>query len=368
MIARLETQRVILPHRSKRIRFSFPNPPHAGRTLVRLRDAAFGYGARDVFAGAGLELARDDKVAIVGANGAGKTTLLRVLAGQLEPRSGARETFPHTRLGYFAQHAAETLDPAHNVLEALEEIAPAEWRPRLRSLLGNFLFSGDDVQKPCRVLSGGERQRVALARILLEPANLLLLDEPTHHLDLAGKEVLEEALEQYPGAIVVVTHDRSLMARLATRVIEVTDGRVRLYPGGYDDYEQARLARAAGAAAQAPAEPRGRSGERPAPATQGPRAERSARKPPSPPGGAGAREHRATATSRAARATEQQRAKELKRVERDIETREARVKALEAQLADPEVYHDGARAKELVAEYERLRSELESLWQRMAEL
>jgi ATP-binding cassette subfamily F protein 3 len=103
------------------------------------------------------------------------------------------------------------------------------------------------VLKPCRVLSGGERQRVALARILLAPANLLLLDEPTHHLDLAGKEVLEEALEQYPGAIVVVTHDRSLMARLTTRVIEVNDGRVRLYPGGYDDYEQARLARAAAA-------------------------------------------------------------------------------------------------------------------------
>src|SRR5207302_9726599 len=125
---------------------------------------------------------------------------------------------------------------------------PPAWRPRLRTLLGSFLFSGDDAFKLVRVLSGGERQRVALARILLEPANLLLLDEPTHHLDLAGKEVLEDALAQYPGSVVVVTHDRSLMARLATRILEVNDGRVVLYPGGYDDYESARLDRAAAAA------------------------------------------------------------------------------------------------------------------------
>ena len=385
MIARLEKQRVVLPHRPKRIRFQFPNPPHAGRNLVRLRDASFGYETRDVFAGAGLEIARDDKVAIVGANGAGKTTLLRVLGGQLAPRGGERESYPHTKLGYFAQHAAETLDPRHTVLEALEEIAPPEWRPRLRHLLGSFLFSGDDVLKPCRVLSGGERQRVALARILLEPANLLLLDEPTHHLDLAGKEVLEEALEQYPGAIVVVTHDRSLMARLATRVIEVNDGRVRLYAGGYDDYEQARLARVAGAApaqrgsdgralaekggssrgaardegAQGPSKSREAAGGR-APARAGALPERAARRPAAASGARGA--------GAGGRAAEQQRAKELKRVERDIETREGRVRALESQLADPDVYHDGARAKELVAEYERLRAELESLWQRIGEL
>jgi ATP-binding cassette subfamily F protein 3 len=286
-------------------------------------------------------------VAIVGANGAGKTTLLRVLAGQLTPRAGAREVSPLARPAYFAQHAAETLDPGATVLGALEDAAPPPWRPKLRSLLGNFLFSGDDVFKLCRVLSGGERQRVALARILMEPANLILLDEPTHHLDLAGKEVLEEALEQYPGSVVVVTHDRSLMARLATRVVEVSDGRARLYPGGYDDYESTRIAREAERASA------GESASQAAAARVEPRRTPVAVAAP---------------RDKAARAADQKRAKELARVERDIQTREQRLKELETQLADPKVYHDGARAKELVSDYERLRSEVESLWQRLAEL
>jgi len=233
------------------------------------------------------------------------------------------------------------------VLEALEETAPPEWRPKLRGLLGNFLFSGDDVFKLCRVLSGGERQRIAIARTLLEPTNLLLLDEPTHHLDLAGKEVLEDALEQYPGAVVVVTHDRSLMARVATRVFEVDHGRVVTYPGGYADYESTRLARAAEQArAQATAAP-------PRP---------SAPQKPTPAPAAKPRE------DKTARADRQKREREQTRIEKDIESREARVQALETQLADPDLYHDAARSKEIVTEYERLRAELESLWQRLGEL
>ncbi len=348
-IDRLKSERVVIPRRPRGIRFQFPDPPHAGRTLVRLREAAFGYdGAPDVFARANLELEREDKVAIVGANGAGKTTLLRVVAGQLAPRAGVREDTPLTRMAYFAQHAAETLDPTHTVLGALEEVASADWRPRLRSLLGHFLFSGDDAFKLTRVLSGGERQRVALARLLLTPANLLLLDEPTHHLDLAGKEVLEEALAQFPGSVVVVTHDRSLMARVATRVLEVHDGRVTLYPGGYADWEGARLARAA-AEVVAPAQ---EATPVPSVARAGPRGDRSTSRD------AGRRQ----------RADEQRRAREVKRIEQDLERREARMKELETQLADPELYADGARARTLVTDYERLRAEVESLWQRLAEL
>jgi ATP-binding cassette, subfamily F, member 3 len=345
-IARLAEQRVVIPRRAKGIRFQFPDPPHSGRTLVRLQDVAFAYGAREVFAGANAEIGRGDKVAIVGANGAGKTTLLRVVGGQLDPRTGTRESFPLTRSATFAQHAAETLDPHLTVLGALEAVAGPEWRPRLRHLLGSFLFSGDDVFKLCRVLSGGERQRVALARILLEPANLLLLDEPTHHLDLAGKEVLEDALDQYPGAVLVVTHDRSLMARLATRVLEVNDGRVVPYPGGYDDYEATRLSRAA-AIPQDSRAPRV-TGSSP-----------SARQAPAAP---------ARDVDRRARAERQRREREQARIEKDIESREQRIRVLEDQLADPEVYHDGTKAKALVTEYERVRAELDSLWQRIGEL
>jgi ATP-binding cassette, subfamily F, member 3 len=362
-IARLKEERVVVPRRARSIRFHFPNPPHAGRTLIQLRDVGFGYASQDVFSGADVEIQRGEKVAIVGANGAGKTTLLRVLAGQLAPRTGAREMPSLTHEAYFAQHAAETLDASATVLDALERGATPEWRPKLRSLLGSFLFSGDDVFKLCRVLSGGERQRVALARILMEPANLLLLDEPTHHLDLGGKEVLEDALDQYPGAVVVVTHDRSLMARLATRILEVNEGRVIPYPGGYDDYESARLARVAGETVTRPAtdsteakRPRVPSAATRATTSGGPKT-RPTKSPPV-----------AASESREARAARQKRERETQRIEKDLEAREARLGEIEGLLADPNVYHDGERARLLIADYERLKAEVESLWQRLGEL
>jgi ATP-binding cassette subfamily F protein 3 len=355
-IERLKSERVVVQRRAQHIRFQFPTPPNAGRTLVRLRDATFAYGEREILRHVNVELERGDKVAIVGANGAGKTTLLRMLAGQLEPGSGLREAFPLTKMSYFAQHAAETLDPKWSVLGAVEDVATDAWRPRLRSLMGSFLFQGDDVFKRCSILSGGERQRVALARMLLMPTNLLLLDEPTHHLDLAGKEVLEDALEQYPGAVVVVTHDRSLMTRVATRVLEVNDGRVILYPGGYADYESARLARAQAGPVAALAQV----------AVSAPAANR-----PKPAGAGGTKapaDPAARAAAKDARREQQKRERELGRVEKDIERREARMKELETLLADPDLYHDVAKSKALVGEYETLRSEVESLWQRLAEL
>ncbi|MFM8559904.1 MAG: ABC-F family ATP-binding cassette domain-containing protein [bacterium] len=352
-IERLKEQRVVIPRSARSLRFTFPAPPHAGRTLVRLRDVSFGYeDGPDILSHARVEIENGEKLAIVGANGAGKTTLLRMLAGQLAPRAGTREQPPQTRPGYFAQHAAETLDGRATVLGALEDVASDEWRPRLRGLLGMLLFSGDDVFKHCRVLSGGERQRVALARLLLTPSNLLLMDEPTHHLDLAGKEVLEDALAQYPGGVVVVTHDRSLMAKVATRVLEVDHGRVVLYPGGYEDYESTRLSRMADAAEreERTAKP-GPARTAPAPATER-KSDRASDR----------------AADRAAQNAAKKRERELAKLEAEISAREARVKALEDQLADPELYHDVARSKDLVAEYERVRAELESMWERLAEL
>jgi ATP-binding cassette, subfamily F, member 3 len=360
-IDRLKAGRVVVPRRAKSIRFHFPTPPHAGRTLIELDDVAFAYpDGPPIFTGANLEIGRGDKLAIVGANGAGKTTLLRVIAGQLSPVRGTREATPLTRMSYFAQHAAETLDGEATVLGALEESAPMEWRPRIRSLLGNFLFTGDDVFKLCRVLSGGERQRVAIARMLMESVNLVLLDEPTHHLDLAGKEVLEDALGQYPGAIVVVTHDRSLMARLASRVVEVDHGRVRLYPGGYDDYESSRLARTD--ATPAPVKVPVAETVENRPRVKG------GRVAPGAAAVAGAVGPASRDTQRRAENERKRRERETARIESDIERRETRMKELETALADPELYHDAARSKELVHEYEVLRTETEALWQRLGEL
>jgi ATP-binding cassette subfamily F protein 3 len=366
-IERLAAQRIVLPRKPKSIRFSFPAPPHSGRNLVRIREAAFGYDAsRDIFADANLDLEKGDKIAIVGANGAGKTTLLRMVAGQLKPRTGQMDIPAHTKLAYFAQHAAEVLDGKLTVLESLEEVASMDWRPRLRGLLGSFLFEGDDVFKAVRVLSGGERQRVALARILLTPANLLLLDEPTHHLDLAGKETLENALAAYPGAVVVVTHDRSLMASLATRIVEVEGGRVRLYPGGYDDYESARVARAR--------EERGETSVEPPKL-----AKIAGGVVPTPPAAAApkgtatlptetqAERERRRSAEKKERNAQQKRQKETARLEQEIEEKEREVKDVEALLADPVVYADGSRSRELVKRYEALRAEIEALWQRLGD-
>jgi len=342
---RLKGRRVVLPRKPRGIRFTFPPPPHVGRSLIRLGDASFGYDKRDVFSGASFEIERGEKVAIVGANGAGKTTLLRMIAGQLEPRRGEREIHQAARPAFFAQHAAEILDGTLTVLEAVDEVATDDARPRLRSLLGNFLFVGDDVFKHCRILSGGERQRVAIARLLLQPTNLLLLDEPTHHLDLAGKEVLEEALSQYPGAVVVVTHDRSLMARLATRILAVKDGRVELYPGGYDDYEAARLAESEGRGPTQDGQPAGT---------------KVAKQKV---------EHEKERNDDKRRAAEtKKRTQEIGKLEREIEGKEAELKALEAQLADPQVYADPPRSRDLLARYERLKADVEATWAKLEAL
>ena len=357
-IDRLKRQRVVVPRKARHISFSFPTPPHVGRTLTRLEGVSFGYDKRDIFTDANVVIERGDKIAIVGANGAGKTTLLRLLAGQLDPRRGERELHPQAKLAYFAQHAAETLDASLTILQAVEDVAPfGTPTSALRALLGNFLFLGDDVYKSCRILSGGERQRVAIVRMLLEPANILLLDEPTHHLDLAGKEVLEGALRQYPGAVLVVTHDRSLMASLATRIIAVEEGRVVLYSGGYDDYESARVAKAEaakrqgmpGGAAVAPAAPAGAAVA--ASGTGG-----VAKKP--------ATSGRAPTVKNEAK----KRAREREKAEADLELRERELKEVETSLADPALYADGARTKELLGRYEALRKDVDGLWRKLEEL
>jgi ATP-binding cassette subfamily F protein 3 len=234
------------PEDEKTIHFSFPQPKPSGRVVAEFRNAAKSYGAKEVFSGVSFIIERGDRIALVGVNGAGKSTLIRLLTGS-EPLTAGEMTLGHNvEADYFAQDQYKELDADARLIDDLTEVAPRMSQTEVRSLLGCFLFTENDVFKPIGVLSGGERNRYALARLLLRPGNFLLLDEPTNHLDMRAKDVLLASLQEYSGTLVFVSHDRYFIDRLATRVFEVGDGQVRVYPGNYEDYLWRKSAQAAG--------------------------------------------------------------------------------------------------------------------------
>jgi ATP-binding cassette, subfamily F, member 3 len=229
-------QRIEIPPQEKTIHFSFPQPKPSGRIVAEFHNVAKNYGDTRVFDGVNFVIERGDRVALVGVNGAGKSTLIKILAGA-EPVTTGQYTLGHNaQPDYFAQDQYKELDPDARLIEDLAQVAPRAGNTELRSILGCFLFSEDDVFKSIGVLSGGERNRYALARMLMMPSNFLLLDEPTNHLDLRAKDVLLEALQDFTGTIVFVSHDRYFIDKLATRIFEIADGRVEVYPGNYEDY------------------------------------------------------------------------------------------------------------------------------------
>ena len=228
--------RIELPEEEKTIHFAFPQPKPSGRIVAELSGMAKSYGDKEVFHDVGLLIERGDRIALVGPNGAGKSTLIKLLAGR-EPLTGGQLKLGHNvQLDYFAQDQYKELDSDARILDDIGAVSPASTQTELRSLLGCFLFSADEVFKRLGVLSGGERNRYALLRMLLHPANFLLLDEPTNHLDMRAKDVLLEALTKYNGTVVFVSHDRYFIDKLATRVFEVGGGGVEIYPGNYEDY------------------------------------------------------------------------------------------------------------------------------------
>jgi ATP-binding cassette subfamily F protein 3 len=334
MLERLE--RVEVGEASREIRFSFPAPPRTGRHVVQLRGIAKAYGPKVVYTGIDLDIERGDRIALVGPNGAGKSTLLRMVAGVLPPDTGERTLGAHVTPHYYAQHQIDALDPTRTVLEEMEAAAPETNRSRLRTLLGAFLFSGDSVDKRVQVLSGGEKARLALARMLVRPAPLLCLDEPTNHLDLASRAVLEDALAEFPGTLVFISHDRYFINRLATKVLEVRDGRLVVHLGGYDDY-QAAIEQARSGAAPRPSAPA--VAATPAPDRRDARAAESQAANP-----AGARR----------RARVDPAVRELRRrldsLEAEIHAIEARLADLGRVLADPTLYADGERARAVALE------------------
>ncbi|MSN25304.1 MAG: ATP-binding cassette domain-containing protein [Geobacter sp.] len=230
-----KVERIVLPPERKRIRFQFPEAPKSGKTVMELKGLTRSFGDHTVLNRIDLTIDKGERIALVGHNGAGKSTLMTVLAGG-EFQSGERIAGHNVSMDYFAQDQANVLDPSRSAYDELYADAPYAMVPKLRDILGAFLFSGDDIHKKVSVLSGGERNRLALAKMLLRPSNLLLMDEPTNHLDLYSKEVLLDALKGFEGTVVFVSHDRYFVNALATRIVEVEAGGVESYFGNYEYY------------------------------------------------------------------------------------------------------------------------------------
>jgi ATP-binding cassette subfamily F protein 3 len=413
-------ERIEIPETLKKISITLPAPPRSGRVAVTLEGLGKSYGERPVIAGLDLLLEAGERLVVAGRNGAGKTTLLRILAGEDQDFTGSLSYGAGIRPGYFSQDAAETLGTADSrqTLDFLESEAPTELIPRLRDMLGAFLFRGDDVYKPLSVLSGGEKSRLALLRMLLKPMNLLILDEPTNHLDLQSKDMLLDALKAYGGTIIFVSHDRAFMEALSTKTLELSPrgpeqaAGARLFYGNYAYYLD-RLAREDGAASKggssglaervrslAPASrpSNQREGQAaPLPAGEGGPAIRSRtpgsegqwrpgqgghspgtltamprNAPPDPAGPEGAPK---TAGER--REAEKQKQTVLRRIRREeaeilrtLEALEAEKAALEAELSQPAVYSDNEKARTVKARLDRTTIEIEKqilAWEAKAE-
>lgn len=389
MLDKILAEKIEIPETLKKIHFSFPEAPHSGRLVLTtetlgktyhsVQDPATGeIRDHEVLRDLNLVVENGDRLVVAGRNGAGKTTLLRIIADRDNDFTGTFKLGAGVSVGYFSQDNAESMNGSMSMLEMLESEAPLELIPKLRDMLGAFLFRGDDVYKSIDVLSGGEKSRLALLRLLLRPVNLLILDEPTNHLDMHSKDVLLDALRDFGGTVIFVSHDRGFIESLATRVLELTPCHSREFPGGYAYYME-QLEKEAAAGDEASVNGAGsKAGANTA-------FKGSAKTAGTAKGTAAAQQNAAaTAQSQGALSWEEQKKqkgerrkleKEEERLLEEISTLEEKKAQLEAQLAQPAVYSDGAKSRKVqteiegtaaaiektTAEWEEISAQLESL-------
>lgn len=331
--------RIEIPEQMKKIHFSFPSAPHAGKIILQANDISKTWNGKDfIFSHFNLTIENGERLVVVGKNGAGKSTLLRMLAGVDKNFSGEINFGTGVRVGYFSQDSAEQIFGKTNILEYFENCAPLELVPKLRDMLASFLFRGDDVYKSLNVLSGGEKSRLALLRLLLSPVNFLILDEPTNHLDLHSKDVLLDALRDFGGTIIFVSHDRDFMQALSNKVLDL-DGEAREYPGDYEYFleQKTKLQNASESFVQA------KTSEKTATQVSWEEAKK-------------------------VKAEKQKREKMIARLENEMSTLENEKKILEEKLNTPEVYTDGNASREVqkrLSEIDKTLSEKMSEWEKL---
>ena len=354
--------RIEIPESLKKIHFTFPPAPHAGRLVLRLKNICKSYdGKRKVLDNLELTVENGQRVVVSGRNGAGKSTLLRIIAEQDKDFTGEIIPGAGIKIGYFSQDNAETIKGKETILEYLEARAPLELIPKLRDMLGAFLFRGDDVYKSLDVLSGGEKSRIALLLLLLSPVNLLILDEPTNHLDIHSKDVLLQALKDFGGTVIFVSHDRGFIEQLATQVLHLEPGISRYYPGGYQFYmeqlekldngESLPLASAAKASSATPSS--GVIGS-------------SNRTPQRPDSVSDTK--LSWEEQKRQEAERRKKEKEISRLEKEIQELEDKKKELENKMADPSVYSNGEKAKAVQREIEEIAEKIEHATEKWMEI
>ena len=369
-VEKIREELVVLPEQSHHMHFRFPEPPRTGDTVISLEGVAKSYEDNFVYDNVDLKLYRGDHVALVGPNGAGKSTLMKLIAGKLKPDSGQISLGQNVTEAYYAQHQLEELNPANTVLAELDTVAAGWTTSEERRLLGAFLFHGDDVEKRVNVLSGGERARLALAKMLVSPDPLLLLDEPTNHLDIDSVDVLEKALVDFPGTIILISHDEHLVRAVANKVVDVRDHKVTVYDGDYD-YFLFKLAELQ-AAAQGETSSKTMSSY----GTSGARAVKSSG--PEVGQAAGSSRNVKTKEQRRAEAEERNRRsralretkKRLDEVEAALTPAHKRYDELMTLMADEALYNDPQKFDECMAEYQALSKKipaLEAEWLELSE-